>query len=61
MKQNIKINENTKSFLDIQVKNMIIRDLTHAYDHLPEKDSLMRFSIAKAILDLHLKYKNNDK
>ena len=35
---------------------MIIKDLTHAFDHLPEKDSLMRFSIAKAIVDMHHKF-----
>ena len=37
--------------MDVEVKNMIIKDLTHAYDHLNEKDRLMRFSIAKAITD----------
>lgn len=48
------------SLVDAQIKNMIIRDLTHAYDNLNEKDRLMRFSIAKAITDLHFKYKNKE-
>ena len=52
--------ENDNTLIDNQVKNMIIKDLTSAYDHLDEKDSLMRFSIAKAITDLHIKYINKD-
>jgi len=46
--------------VDLQVKNMIIRDLTYTYDHLNEHDSLMRFNIAKAITDLHFKFMKKD-
>lgn len=48
------------SLVDVKIKNMIVNDLTHAYDHLGEKDRLMRFQIAKAIADLHLKFKNGE-
>jgi hypothetical protein len=55
------IDKNKRSSpVDVKIKNMIINDLTHAYDHLGEKDRLMRFGIAKAIADLHLKFKNGE-
>ena len=60
MKKIMNNSENNKSFVDFQIKNMIIRDLTHAYDHLSEKDRLMRFSLARAITELHIKYNNKD-
>ncbi|MBD3229677.1 MAG: hypothetical protein GF329_15965 [Candidatus Lokiarchaeota archaeon] len=60
IRKNNEFREPKKSLVDAQVKNMIIRDLTHAYDNLNEKDRLMRFSIAKAITDLHFKYKNKE-
>ncbi|MHA1695098.1 MAG: hypothetical protein ACTSWR_00530 [Candidatus Helarchaeota archaeon] len=55
MKQIINNKERFELPVDIQIKKMIIQDLTHAYDHLSEKDRLMRFSIAKAIADLHFR------
>ncbi|MHA1232059.1 MAG: hypothetical protein ACTSRP_10650 [Candidatus Helarchaeota archaeon] len=60
MKQLPEFENGLKSEVDFQIKSMIIRDLTHAYDHLDENDRLMRFYIAKAVLDLHLKYKNSE-
>jgi len=53
--------EINNAVIDIHIKNMIIKDLTHAYDNLPTEDRLMRFYIAKAITDLHITYMHKNK